>query len=104
MTNPKIKHNGITYEVSSVMFHILQLKYRYGSTKLGDIIRVDTQYQDVSYFKIIDLSKFIGIRHRVDGPAIENHNGTKYWCYEGIITEVKSQEDFERYLKLRSFL
>jgi len=45
-----------------------------------------------------------GIYHREDGPAIELSNGDKYWFYYGKKISVKSQEEFERYLKLIVFI
>ena len=44
-------------------------------------------------------------RHRLDGPAIEYANGSKYWYYhDKWIREISSQEEFEQWLKYRSFL
>ena len=44
-----------------------------------------------------------GILHRLDGHAEECPDGTKYWFYEGIGTDCNSQEEFEKYLKLKLF-
>ena len=47
--------------------------------------------------------------HRIDGPAeeygpdIEYANGNKYWFYEGKFITNKSQEEFERLIKLKLF-
>jgi len=41
--------------------------------------------------------------HREDGPAIEYPDGRKEWWIKGQILEVSSQEEFERYMKLKSF-
>jgi hypothetical protein len=41
--------------------------------------------------------------HRIDGPAFEYCDGRKYWYYEGKRIECNSQEEFERYLKLKIF-
>jgi hypothetical protein len=45
--------------------------------------------------------------HRLDGPAIEWNIewniGNKEWYYEGKEINCKSQEEFERYIKLRLF-
>jgi hypothetical protein len=41
--------------------------------------------------------------HRIDGPAIERDDGTKEWRYHGQQVNVNSQEEFERWLRLRSF-
>jgi len=41
--------------------------------------------------------------HRLDGPAIEYANGTKVWCYKGKIISCSSQEQFEKYLKMKIF-
>jgi hypothetical protein len=44
-----------------------------------------------------------GLCHRLDGPACECANGSKYWFYEGKKIGCKSQEEFERYIKLKLF-
>jgi hypothetical protein len=44
-----------------------------------------------------------GKRHRIDGPAEEHANGNKYWWFEGKHIKCDSQEEFERYLKLKLF-
>ena len=44
-----------------------------------------------------------GKRHRTDGPAIEYPNGDKYWYLNGKQIDCKSQEEFERLLKLKVF-
>ena len=44
-----------------------------------------------------------GKRHRTDGPAIEYPNGDKYWYLNGKQIDCKSQEEFERLLKLKAF-
>ena len=41
--------------------------------------------------------------HRIDGPAVEYSNGEKYWFYEGEEINCKSQEEFERLIKLKLF-
>jgi hypothetical protein len=42
--------------------------------------------------------------HRENGPAISITSGYKQWWYEGRFITEKSQEDFERWLKLRLFM
>lgn len=42
--------------------------------------------------------------HREDGPATVCINGTKVWYYQGKYISVFSQEEFERWLRLRAFL
>ena len=44
-----------------------------------------------------------GELHRIDGPAEEYSSGIKYWYYEGRYITNKSQEEFERYIKLKLF-
>jgi len=44
-----------------------------------------------------------GKLHRLDGPAVERYNGVKAWVINGKNIPVKSQADFERYLKLVAF-
>ena len=45
-----------------------------------------------------------GKLHRLDGPAVITKESTR-WCYEGKwIKEVSSQEEFEQWLKYKSFL
>lgn len=43
------------------------------------------------------------IIHRENGPAIIYLHGQKVWYYRGQKIECSSQEDFERYLKLKAF-
>jgi len=44
-----------------------------------------------------------GKLHRLDGPAQEWNSGEKGWRIDGEKIPVKSQEEFERYLKLIVF-
>ena len=47
-----------------------------------------------------------GLPHRTDGPAYEYCNGNKInkqWYYEGKFITDKSQEEFERLIKLKLF-
>jgi len=44
-----------------------------------------------------------GQRHREEGPAVERANGTKEWWIEGKQLNTSSQEEFERYIKLKAF-
>ena len=41
--------------------------------------------------------------HREDGPAIELYNGEKYWWINGEEIDCKTQEEFERLLKMKAF-
>jgi len=41
--------------------------------------------------------------HREDGPAMIYSNGDQEWYIRGKRINVKSQQDFERYLKLKAF-
>jgi len=41
--------------------------------------------------------------HRIDGPAVEYANGGKEWYYRGEYIDCSSQEEFEKYLKLKLF-
>ena len=43
------------------------------------------------------------LRHRLDGPAMEWYNGDKSWYYEGKEIKCSSKEEFERLIKLRIF-
>jgi hypothetical protein len=45
-----------------------------------------------------------GLCHREDGPAYIISDNVKSWYYEGQEIDVKCQEDYERYFKLKSFL
>ena len=45
-----------------------------------------------------------GKPHRLDGPALEFLSGNKEWWINGKQIHVKSQEEFERYLKLIVFI
>lgn len=42
-------------------------------------------------------------RHRIDGPAIEYACGVKRWYYDDEFIDCKSQEEFERIIKLKAF-
>jgi len=42
-------------------------------------------------------------KHRLDGPAIEYANGNKEWYYYGEKVNCHSQEEFEKYLKMKAF-
>jgi len=45
-----------------------------------------------------------GELHRMDGPALLGNDGYHTWYFQGqLLINVKSQEDFERFLKLRAF-
>jgi hypothetical protein len=44
-----------------------------------------------------------GLRHRVDGPAIKCIDCYKEWYYEDQKIDCNSQEEFERYIKLKLF-
>jgi len=41
--------------------------------------------------------------HRLDGPAVELANGTKHWFLDGEEINCKSQEEFERLMRLKAF-
>jgi hypothetical protein len=44
-----------------------------------------------------------GLLHRIDGPAVEWEDGDKCWYYEDKYIDCNSQEEFERYIKLKLF-
>jgi len=41
--------------------------------------------------------------HREDGHAVEHVNGDKEWWFSGKRLHINSQEEFERYMKLKAF-
>jgi hypothetical protein len=41
--------------------------------------------------------------HRLGGPAVEWEDGRKEWWYHGYKTNASSQEEFDKYLKLKVF-
>jgi hypothetical protein len=41
--------------------------------------------------------------HREDGPAIERKTGEKEWWYHGERINCSSQEEFEKWLRLKAF-
>ena len=51
-----------------------------------------------------DTNDYSSIFHREDGPAVIHPNGKSFWWYEGEYIDCKSQEEFERLLKLKAFL
>ena len=42
-----------------------------------------------------------GKLHRLDGPSVECHDGDKVWYYQGEKIKCNTQEEFERLIKLR---
>jgi len=45
-----------------------------------------------------------GLPHRLDGPAIKYSDGHLEWWYEGFcFKDCHSQEEFEKYIKLKAF-
>jgi hypothetical protein len=44
-----------------------------------------------------------GLYHRLDGPAIEWTTGEKAWYINGEDVMVDSQEEFDRFVKLKAF-
>jgi hypothetical protein len=44
-----------------------------------------------------------GKLHREDGPAVVWANGYKVWYYNGKNIDCKTQEEFEKIIKLRMF-
>lgn len=44
-----------------------------------------------------------GHLHRDDGPAIEQSNGDKWWWFNDRRIECFSQQEFEKFKKLKSF-
>lgn len=45
-----------------------------------------------------------GLIHRIDGPAVEYSDGSKIWYYQDKFINVGYQEEFEQWLKYKSFL
>jgi hypothetical protein len=45
----------------------------------------------------------LGYNHREDGPAIEGGHGTKEWWYHGKYMGCKTQQEFERLIRLKAF-
>jgi hypothetical protein len=76
--------------------------------KVGTFYYLDNKYHrlDGPAIEWVDGDKFWyqnGKRHRIDGPAREWFNGYKEWWIEGEEINCNSQEEFERYLKLKLF-
>lgn len=44
-----------------------------------------------------------GKLHRTDGPAVCCRDGSRRWYFHGQYIDCKSQEEFERLLKLKAF-
>jgi hypothetical protein len=44
-----------------------------------------------------------GLKHRINGPAVEWTDGSKSWWFKGKKIKCDSQEEFERYIKLKLF-
>lgn len=45
-----------------------------------------------------------GSIEREDGPAVEYANGINHWWYKGKRVRVNSQDEFEQWIKYKSFL
>lgn len=58
-------------------------------------------YEEPNVF--VDDKRWFQQYHRLDGPAIEYAEGQKWWYWHGVYVPVKSQEEFERWLKLQAF-
>ena len=50
----------------------------------------------ISYFNEL------GMYHRIDGPAFDNPP-VKRWHIDGKLIDCKTQEEFERFLRLKAF-
>ena len=44
-----------------------------------------------------------GKYHRIDGPAIEYANGIILWYINGLNIDCKTQEEFDRLIRLKAF-
>ena len=72
----------------------------------GDLIEIKiNDGSDVSRNNLFTKIAFHknGLLHRIDGAAVEWNDGYNCWYYEGCYIDVNSQEEFERWLKLRLF-
>ena len=57
------------------------------------------------YWGYVDLTLQGGfILHRLNGPAIENSDGTVAWYFYGCKIECQTQDQFDRAVKLKAFL
>jgi hypothetical protein len=45
-----------------------------------------------------------GHLHRLDGPAVDYSYGNKYWHLHGKYLPIKTQQEFEQYLRLVAFI
>jgi hypothetical protein len=54
-------------------------------------------------FTVYSACDTIIIPHRLDGPAIVWNDGGKDWYYLGKKIDCSSQEEFERFLKLKAY-
>lgn len=45
-----------------------------------------------------------GHMHREDGPAVEYANGINHWWYQSKRVKVNSQDEFEQWLKYKTFI
>jgi hypothetical protein len=106
------KHEDATYYYLNNDLHRIDgpaVEYNYGSGrwrkrcwyKNGKLHRIDgpaIEYSDGEKWWYQN-----GRLHRLDGSAIEYTDGYKQWYYEGKRIDCKSQEEFERYIKLKLF-
>jgi hypothetical protein len=60
-------------------------------------------YNRIEKYKNATLYYLYDKLHRIDGPAEEYVYGTQFWWIEGEQLKCKTQEEFERYIKLKLF-
>lgn len=73
-------------------------KYWYRNNKIHRIDGPAIEYKNGSKKWYLN-----GKCHRLDGPAIEYADGYKEWYIEGELIDCKSQEEFDRLIKLKAF-
>jgi hypothetical protein len=79
--------------------NIYMTKYR--ANKISYVQKINNNWYFLSNEKIgEERHQFL---HRIDGPAIDEPYGRKEWYYEGTKINCASQEEFERWIKLKVF-
>jgi hypothetical protein len=84
-----------------------ELKIDYFGNKLwykeGTMILHREDGPAIEYFEGSKEWYLNGKLHREDGPAIEDSDGRKYWYLNGKLLDCKTQEEFERLIRLKAF-
>jgi hypothetical protein len=100
-------YNVIYYKAEAERWYYEGKLHRIGGPALINIHPPEAEdYDDLdnSIWQLKEEWCLHGRTHREDGPAITYWDGNQRWLLNGLYIDVSSQEEFERYMKLKSFL